>query len=102
MRGRAGLPPRSRVDGPVSSCSRRASPAPLLHLVCVGVEDDAVVTLGLLDGDVAVPDVLDHVIDGAFARIAPAAAGAGDEPGDLASLEQRAGGLAATTSRPSS
>src|SRR4051812_18803288 len=94
MCGRAGRPPRWRVYDPVWSCSRRVSPAHLLHLVCVGVEDDAVVTLGLLDGDVAVPDVLDHVLDGALARVAPAAAGAGDEPGDLAPLERGAGGLA--------
>src|SRR5207253_3931915 len=70
------------------------SPAHLFHLVRVGVEQDAVVALGLLDGDVAVPDVLDHVLDGALARVAPAAACAGDEPGDVAPLEQGAGGLA--------
>src|SRR5207302_9891192 len=79
---------------PLCSCSRRASPAHLLHLVRVGVDHDAVVALGLLDRDVAVPDVLDHVLDGALARVAPAAAGAGHAPGDLAPPEQGAGGLA--------
>ena len=58
------------------------------------VEHDPVVVLGLLDRDVAVLHVLDDRLDRALVRVAPAAAGARDEPRHLALLQQRARGLA--------